>query len=178
MKKYWVTMSTHDYEVMQVEEIDESLKDGEAKDGDPGAWSITSPLQSFLKGGVARVTLSGAYSIEVEAESEEEARRIAPMECLKKRVRDLEESLRRSSQNDKATIERHKKEIEEYRQAEKTFMSIIRSGELSLVNTGRRVIGKWYDVAGERHFDVEPVNSSKKLFEQIKGAPFKYDDCD
>lgn len=180
MKKYWVSMSTGSYEVFSVEEIDETLKDGETKEKGQfrlGDYAMTAPMNSFIKGGVNRITCSGVYSIEVEAESEEEARRIAPLECLKKRVGDLEESLRRSSQNDQSTIERYKKEIKEYQESEKSFMSIIRSGELSLVNTGRRVIGKWYDGDGEKEFDVEPPRSFKTLVERIKGASFKYDEC-
>ena len=181
MKKYWVTLDQSDYSVIRVEEIDETLKDGEPKEKDKlylgGGYSFTDPYRSFLKGGVNRVTCSGNLSVEVLANSEEEAARIAPMECLKKRVKDLEESLRRSSNTSRSELERLKKEINDMRQSQNIFMKIIRSGELSLVNTGKRIIGTWYDSVGEKEFSVDNPTAFEHLVNQINSATIKYDDC-
>lgn len=176
--KYWVMLDT-EYNVTHIDEIDETLKDGETKDKDDGLfkWSITEPARSFLKGGVLRVTCSGALSIEVEAESEEEARRIAPMAYLKKRIADLEDSLRRSGQSEREARELQKKWSEEQRATEKAFMSMIRAGELSIVNTGRRITGSWFDLNGERAFEVEPTVGFARLINEIQNSTIKYDDC-
>jgi hypothetical protein len=175
--KYWVTMDTS-YNVYSVEEIDEALRDGETKDKNTVfAFPITAPLKDFLKGGVLRVTASGNLNIEVEADSEEEARRIAPMACLKKRVADLEESLRRSSQGHEKLMEEKIAILLKDGKAITTFESIIRSGELTISNTGRRIIGTWFDVAGEKEFEFSAGTNFDILMEEIKNTPVKCDDC-
>jgi hypothetical protein len=174
--KYWVTMDTS-YNVYSVEEIDERLKDGETKGADNLNWPITEPVKSFLKGGVVRVTCSGNLNIEVEADSEEEARRIAPLECLKKRVKDLEESLHRNCESKNALLEGNKKLIDNYSESTRDFLGIIRSGELTLVNTGKRIIGTWFDVEGEKEFECLATVNFKGLVEHIKNSSVKYNNC-
>jgi hypothetical protein len=175
--KYWVTMDTS-YNVYSIEEIDETLKDGETKDKNTVfAYPITEPLKSFSKGGVLRVTASGNLNIEVEADSEEEARRIAPLVCLKKRVADLEESLRRSSQAHEKLMDEKIALLLKNGEAISTFFSIIRSGELTIANTGKRIIGTWFDVGGEKEFEFSAGINFEPLMEQIKNTPVKGDDC-
>ena len=177
--KYWVRMNHTNYTVTSVELMDETLKDGEAKqDGSLFAQAISLGKNPFLRGGVNTITASGDFAIEVEANSEEEAKRIAPIECLKKRVKDLEEMRKRAYDDNKNQKERDSAIIKKMHDAQKAFMKIIRAGELSTVDTGKRILITWYDQGGTRNAEICSGVQFTALVEGIQNANSSQDeDC-
>jgi hypothetical protein len=173
--RYRVKMDT-DYHILSVQEI----KDVEQKEKGFAPF----PYSSFLKDNYSdckTVTLSGGFpEIEVEADSEAEARRIAPIEILKKRIKDLEESLKRESTLYSDLAEKHKRITTHDRKVQTTFMDIIRKGELTVTNTGKRIVGSWFDAGGEKEFEIAfkgiPI-TFEHLVQEIEESRFKHDDC-
>jgi hypothetical protein len=126
---------------------------------------------------VLHTTSSGEFFVVVEAHNEEEAHYLGLIQVLKERVRDLESSLQRDRQAHEKLMDEKIALLLQNGKAISTFESIIRSGELTIANTGRRVIGTWFDIAGAKEFHFTSGTNFEPLMEQIKNTPVRNDDC-
>ena len=53
------------------------------------------------------------------------------------------------------------------------FEHIIRAGELTISNTGKRIIGTWFDITGEKEFEFPAGTNFDILMKQIQDTPVR-----
>jgi hypothetical protein len=87
---------------------------------------------------------SGEFYVEIEAYSESEARSIALIKVLRERVGYLEKSLATSDARKKSDNEALRK----CHSSQLDFMRWLRKGELSIANTGKRILIEQYRPTG------------------------------
>lgn len=137
-----------------------------------GDYSIKRVVKDDEEELVTYTTSSGEFFVTIEAINEHEAGYIALIQVLTRRVKDLERTASRNS-----TLELELREsITNYRHAAQSFGNVIRAGELSIANTGKRIVGSWCDRDVTRKFELQPDINFQSLVQKIMTAPSE-DDC-
>jgi hypothetical protein len=116
---------------------------------------------------VLYTTSSGEFFVEVEANSEEEAKWKALRQVLEQRVEELHRIL--FSRNE--TLKANEIRQSTYISAMHSFMGMIREGDLCLADTGSQIVGKWYSRDGIKNLSFSSELHFVDLIQAISNAP-------
>jgi hypothetical protein len=147
MQKWKVTIYPHDYSVGKIEKV--------KADG-----TTEKPFYHT-------VTLSGVMIVEVEVDTEHPV--VAGYEAVKqvliKRVKDLEDTQKRERERNRIREDNTDAAIKKLLEDIRSFMEIIRGGELEVYDTGRRIFATWYHREPKRELRTELPSGI--LFDQL-----------
>jgi len=145
--KWQVAINTSDYSLLFVKLIEESEQ--------------------------INITMSGVYLVDVEAMDEEAAYQKAILKILTGRIGSLESMLRDSRSSYESLKSIQDERMSKHQNNVKNFLNIIRDGELTIVNTGMRILGTWFARDGMHHFELDSNIGFGDLIEAIlESYPF------